>query len=702
MPVRPLLWVVGVLCLAVIIAPAFAADNQPSDPLIRVLQSKGILTQAEADTIGTAAPADQRVKLAQILRDKGLISAADFEAVSSAAPAYESGEATLQSASLVSRDSAQAAAAPSAPKAPPVIPAVAPIRVLQLEPAKVGGLVPDIKLGSGAKLKLYGFFKASAVYDTSMGTGNDFPLPGFVVSGGDNGPEGSPEFHMKARASRIGANFEWPDIRQGTSITARVEGDWEGNFNRSNNRNISSVRSNQFNLRSAWARIDHMLSDQTSIFALFGQDWTPFGSSILPNSLETTGLGISFGSMYERAPQVRVGLLHKFAGTSIAFGPEFAIVMPAYGDSPPFVGIQSVAIPTITVPACAALPCPAVTITGVPVAVTTGPGNLGDQLGYGERQGMDSGRPEVQGRLVFQWQLDHAKGVAPAQIVFSAMEGERKVIVTKGAVPTCTSTSDFSVATFGANASPGVFLCDTGAGAADTAKFQKAFPTGTTLTTNRNGWSAGFQLPTRYVTAIGNYYRGTDMRFYFAGELAKEFDNLTNAYNAVSNPLGLIGTAGPAQPGCAAGYNCAPSIDGTSVIRFGVLVPGAGSPVGTIPTPYVVPQDVVRTQGGFFELGFPLSRIFNADPMGRNAGWTLNLHYGLDNAFSREIRKVGNWPNKSSWAFGNLQYKMNQYVTFGYELGYYESRNVSKALFAGTDHHVMHDTRSEFATIFTF
>jgi len=676
MPVRPLLWVVGVLCLAVIIAPAFAADNQPSDPLIRVLQSKGILTQAEADTIGTVAPADQRVKLAQILRDKGLITAADYEAVSTAVPAYESGEATLQSASLVTRDPAQAAA-PSAPKAPPVIPAVAPIRVLQLEPAKVGGLIPDIKLGSGAKMKIYGFMKSSVQYDTYQPTGNDAPLPGFS---GDTGPDGSKEFHLKARASRIGANFEWPDIREGTSITARLEADWEGNFTRAFNRNIGSIRSNQFNLRSAWARIDHMFSDQTSAFVLFGQDWTPFGSSILPNSLETTLLGVGFGSMYTRDMQVRVGFLHSFAGTSIKIGPEFAIVYPGFGDTPPFINTQTVAIP-----ACAALPCPASIAT-----VTTGPGNLGDQLAYAERQGADSGRPEVQGRLVFQFQLDHAKGVAPAQIIFSAMQGARTVILTAAQIPSCTAPA---ATTFPV----GVLTprCGNGAGGANANLFKAAFPTGTTVDTSRNGWTGGFQLPTRYVTFITNYYRGTDLRFFFAGQLLKEFNNFTTP--------GTTGTATPNQAGCPAGFNCGFSIDGASTIAFAAIDPGAGGTANTIPSVMAVPQGAVRSQGGFVELGFPLSRIFHADPTGRNAGWTLNLHYGLDSVFARDARRVsGTATRQTSWGFANLQYKLNQYVTFGYELGHYQTIDLTKALFEGKDHHVVHDLHSEFATIFTF
>ncbi len=682
MPVRPLLWVVGVLVVAVALTPAFAADNPNSDPLVRVLESKGILTQAEADTINTAAPADQRSKLAQILLDKGLISESDYRQVSNAAPRAAGVEYSpvngIMDASYEVYDPQAAAKPAEAPKAPPVIPAVAPIRVLQLEPAKPGGLIPDIKLGSGAKVKLYGFFKSSIQYDSSLPTGNDAPLPMFGISAADTGPDGSPEFHVKARASRIGANFEWPDIREGTSITARMEADWEGNFTRAFNRNISTIRSNQLNLRLAWMRIDHMFSDKTSGFVLFGQDWTPFGSSILPNSLETTLLGVGYGSIYERDMQARIGFLHQFGSSSFKFGPEFAIVMPAFGNTPPFINTQTVAIP-----ACAALPCPASTAT-----VTTGPGNLGDQLSYGERQGADSGRPEVQGRLVFQWQLDHAKGVAPAQIIISGMQGERTAIVTAAQIPTCTSTAFFPVAV-------GTLRCNNGAGVADPNFFKKQFPTGTTVSTSRNGWTAGFQLPTRFLTVVANYYRGTDLRFYFAGQLLKEFNNFTDPT--------ITGTASPNQAGCPAAFNCGFSIDGASTIAFAALDPGAGGTPATIASAIAVPQGVVRSQGGFAEIGIPLSRIAHADPTGRNAGWTMTLHYGLDSVFSRDARLIGaTQPRQSSWGFANLQYKLNQYVTFGYEAGLYSTRNLTTATWQGIPQHEVHDFHSEFATIFSF
>ena len=46
----------------------------------------------------------------------------------------------------------------------------------------------------------------------------------------------------------------------------------------------------------------------------------------------------------------------------------------------------------------------------------------------------------------------------------------------------------------------------------------------------------------------------------------------------------------------------------------------------------VAPQRPVRSEGGFAQIGFPLGRIFHADPAGRNAGWSLYAMYGIDQA----------------------------------------------------------------------
>jgi hypothetical protein len=75
------------------------------------------------------------------------------------------------------------------------------VRVLPIAIPKQGGLIPDIHLGSGANLKLYGFFKASAIEDTASSGGptfgdQDWPLP--LLIGGDTGPTSDPNFHLKA------------------------------------------------------------------------------------------------------------------------------------------------------------------------------------------------------------------------------------------------------------------------------------------------------------------------------------------------------------------------------------------------------------------------------------------------------------------------------------------------------------------------
>src|SRR4029078_8102311 len=82
--------------------------------------------------------------------------------------------------------------------------------------------------------------------------------------------------------------------------------------------------------------------EKTSAFALFGQDWAPFVSSTMPNMIENTNFGgLGYGAAYTRIPQARFGLNHKFGGSrAVSFGPEIAIVLPAFGNLPSDVGNQ--------------------------------------------------------------------------------------------------------------------------------------------------------------------------------------------------------------------------------------------------------------------------------------------------------------------------------------------------------------------------
>jgi len=404
----------------------------------------------------------------------------------------------------------------------------------------------------------------------------------------------------------LGANFEWLDPAPKMVVTGKIEFDFEGNFTRANNRNISSIRSSQPSIRLAWVRIDRRFNDKTSAFALFGQDWSPFVSSTMPNMIENTNFGgLGYGAAYTRIPQARFGFNFKVGGSrSLQFGPEIAVVVPAFGNLP---------------------------------------ANVADQLGFGERQGTDSQQPGVQGRAVLQWQLDKAENVAPAQLIVSFEHAKRTAIVTAASVPTA---------------------------------FRTAFPSGAELSTTSNGYSAEFQLPTHFMTAVGKYYSGSDLRFYFAGQLLSNFNDTA----------GLSSTA------------TASSIDGASTVVFGLLND----------IPVIAPQRPVRGQGGFVQLGFPLSRIFDADPKSRNAGWTTYLYYGYDQATARDARRFGARGSRSDLFSGNLQYKWNQWVTFAYEQGYYRTRAANRAgatllpLFRGIPSFTSHNVRSEFAAIFSF
>src|SRR5436190_4132833 len=405
----------------VIVSPiVYAQDNPNPDPLVRVLQAKGVLTEAEARSItANATSAEQRDRLAVLLRDKGVISSAEFEAVraNTISPAVQTVTADYRTTSP------NPAAAEPQPSPPKVIAAVAPTRLLGIDVPKREGLIPDIKLGTGARLKLYGIFKASIIHDSSSPQGNDFPLP---LLAADTGPENSPEFHLRVRGLRLGANFEWVDPAPKTTITGKLEFDFEGDFSRVNNRNITSIRSNAPSLRLAWVRIDRRFNDNDSAFVLFGQDWSPFVSSTMPNMIENTNFGgVGYGAAYTRLPQARFGLTHKFGGSrDFSVSPEFAIVLPAFGN-----------LPT----------------------------DVANQIAFGERQGTDSQQPGIQGRGVFQWQLDKAENVAPAQFIVSFEHARRNAIVTAASVP---------------------------------ATFKAAFRSGSEVGSSCDGYSAEFQFPT--------------------------------------------------------------------------------------------------------------------------------------------------------------------------------------------------------------
>ncbi|HTB93808.1 MAG TPA: hypothetical protein VK728_13325 [Candidatus Sulfotelmatobacter sp.] len=628
------------------------AGNSPAaSPLVRVLQAKGILTPEEAAEINqasSASDADQR--LAKLLMMKGVISQADYNQMMGAPGIVNASASNSAPAVMVPTVYRIPAGSPSAPNAaapaaaptsksatadpddqqpqtpagqtpPQQAPSVSPTTLSAANPVRVfpvggipkGDLKAAIKLGP-IGLTPYGFLKATFIHDSSSPGGDDFPLPGFL---GDTGPNSAPEFHIKARSTRFGNNFEWLDPSSSVTVTGKFEMDFEGNFNRSDNRNLSSIRSSNPSIRLAYGRIDWKLNDANTLTAVMGQDWTPFGSSTLPNMLETTGLGIAFGDIYERSPQFRSGFTHDFGKWQ--FMPEVAVVLPAIGDTPSAA-------------------------------------NLSNQLGYGERQGPDSNTPQVEGRIVGQFKLDDAPGVAPAQLIVSFEEGHRTAIVLGAAVPTAPITAT--------NTNPNLY--------------KQAFATGARVGSDTNGWDFEWQLPTRYATLIGKFYSGSDLRYYFAGQL---FSN----YNAIGGFTNLASTT---------------SIDGASTVFFGTNAAGV---------PFVVPQLPVRAKGGFTQLGLPLSRWFGHDPEGRHAGWSLYVMYGTDQANTNDLihtSAIAGSRSRSDMSVGTLNYKLNKWVSFAFEESLYRTRANTRTaelpLFEGIPQHEWRDLRSEGGVIFSF
>jgi hypothetical protein len=619
---------------SLLIPRALAQQSNSSatrSPLAEILLTKGILTPYDMKLIDAAATQQQaEERMARILLDKGVLSQADYEKIAGNAPEQKPfasiaatpaqaqveaqpqkpAEATIkfQPVRFSAAIRTQAPPNPTEPGAPsqvdklPVaaaISAIVPIRALPVGGVGRDTMVPAFKT-NGVGIAPYGFIKATLVEDSSSPNGDDFPLPGFIC---DTGPDGSPEFHIKARSSRVGINFAWNDADPKWSISGKIEMDFEGNFNRSDNRNISSVRSSNPSLRLAWARLDYAANPKNVFSALFGQDWTPFGSSTLPNILETTSLGIGFGTLYERTPQMRVGYTHK--GAQFQIMPEFALALPAVG-------------------------------------LTPSAANISQQLGYGERQGPDSNRPDLEGRLVAQWQLDHAPAVPPAQIILSAEHGDRTAIVLAAAIP---------------------------------AAYQKTFSTGATASSHTDGWDVEGQLPTRYATLIGKFYGGADLRYFFVNQL----------YSYFNDTAGLTSLASLTAE------------DGSSAVILGTNA--AGQQV-------VAPQRPIRTEGGFAQLGLPMSRIFNARPSGRNAGWSLYALYSIDQAKTRDLNRLGESSRRfSTMAVGTLNYSLNRWVSFSFEQSLYTTHANTEQplpLFRGVPSREWNDIREEFGPIFNF
>ena len=223
--------------------------------------------------------------------------------------------------------------------------------------------------------------------------------------------------------------------------------------------------------------------------------------------------------------------------------------------------------------------------------------------------------------------------------------------------------------------------CPTCADGIDT--YKAAFPNGVDINSNGYGNQIALSLPTRWATVVASGYMGSDLRFFFGGQTLSYY----NRSYGLSN------------------VNEGFSVDNNAAV-FGTNAAGQA---------VTAPQLPVRGYGGFVQLGLPLSRWFNAEPKGRNAGWQAYFEYGLDAANANDFylakdvsAEAGAGPIKSNLKAVTIFYKMNPYVQFGYEESNYSSYAVPSTLgicttkVAGAKTCTSTDWRSEFGPVFTF
>lgn len=678
-PVSRFILLISVLVLAL---PAMAQQQENhatnNNPLALLLQSKGILSPAEVAMISQASsPEEANARLAHLLVEKGLISQQEYTAtvtpVSTASSEAHVSDAVLHTSSVAQGTSATSSTPSSA--GPPIIPAVAPLRVLPIEIPKQGGMIPDIRLGSGANVKLYGFYKASAISDTASSGGatfgsQDWPLPLLLGDTTMATPTTNPQVHLKARSFRMGMQTEWVPKNSGFTITGKVEGDFEGDYTDVSNRNISSVRSNQFSLRLAYMRLDHKIGD-LPWFAEFGQDWSLLGSSTLPALFETTGLGVGMGSLYERIPQFKTGV--QFHAGDLKVQPEVALVLSAQGSS----------------------------------GLTT------DQhLRFGDAVGAESDQPGVESRVVFQFPLSHNwRGVAPAQLIFSGHHSRMSEVIPHAAqvanetAPTClllpcpvTVFNSTTVPNVGFNTTQTIIGAPNCPEASGSCTLEQFYPTGIQAGNSQNIYTAEIQLPTPWVTFDAKFYRGNDMRFFFGGQLNDLYSNLGSLVDPSDNVL-----TGVSESGRSILFGCT----GATV---------AGQPANTIncqnTSIQIAKLQPVGGSGGFAEMSFPLSRIFRANPEGLNSGWIFHLQWGTDRANYADAQH-GNHLGRTDLDTASLTYRLNKWVTFVHEASYivtftannHEAGGVivpEYLQFGPTTTRQAHNWRNEFGPVFTF
>ncbi len=503
---------------------------------------------------------------------------------------------------------APAVAAPSAPAAPS---AVAPVAAAPLNPGSAGSgefgptvratppapfnawpVSPNpsplaIRIGSGVTVNPYGIIKLSAIRDSNSSSGDDFPFFARVVA---SGPE-----------------------------TANTTG------------TVVTPASFRFKARSSRLGVDIVAPDPNGVFRIFGKLEFDFEGSFPISTNRTIGsLRSSEASIREAWIQlsahenpffIRLGLASSLYGsTTQPTGLETSAVYAFQGnvqerDPGAVVGTRfdlgGAWDWRVLLEGGLFLPSGGEAVNGLGSAFagnTPMPGQ--GTLGFGQREGPNSDRPSYQNRTFIEFEPWKGRRVVASYIGGSFEYAERTRY--------WSSPAQTAGLTFG-------------------------------LTSATKAYTAEGRLASPWWTLLGKYYRGSDLRFYFAGVAQDIF------------------------------------FDG----------PAPLTTTGVLPA-----QRPVRAQGGFVQLQLPLSAWFQpVNP--RLHGFSLNLMAGYDSAFARDARRAQGRKAQQTLT-GSFLYQYNRFLQFGLESNFAEALYLTPQGGPQLNGRVGKDLRFEFSTVFVF
>ena len=260
--------------------------NSARDPLVRLLQSKGIITEQEAATVSEASSAaDVQRRLAELLLSKGVINREEYDQTllalgASSTPSDSSAPHVMTAAARVG-DTAVAKRAVNETTA----------KQASAAPAQPQG---EMTTQSKIPVKFYGNIVLNANYLSHGANTIDDPL--FPQKRTTSADQNHQNVTATLRASRFGFRYEGKIFDD-----AKLIGVFEFDLFGGKPAFANGIDSDIFRLRLAYGRVDWK---KDSIEA--GQDWAVF-SPLNPTSIVSYGIPVfsTSGNLWNRIPQFR-------------------------------------------------------------------------------------------------------------------------------------------------------------------------------------------------------------------------------------------------------------------------------------------------------------------------------------------------------------------------------------------------------------